>query len=244
MAINMKKNFKTLTKILVLSIFLFSNAGAAYPAYPRAIEENLELRLDCVIQQGMSGGLNFCRCRDATIKKRKEFVIRQVGAILQLRDSKEKFVIVAFAEGRLLQTFMLVNCLIWHGYNNLKVYVIGPDVHQNCEKLDCFRNYIGLICPQFSLKSYMWVQDYIADVNRGQASKGHSFDLVDVGCVINPTALHNPYIDFALLEKAMEKPSVIFELGCGSGRDVRQYRNVDEYKEQHSYHFKIQEENQ
>jgi len=235
----MKTFFKALIPIVVLAISLFSTADAAYPAHSQSFEESLE----GVRTLGISWRLNFCYCRNATIEKRKELVTWQVDAILQLRDPKEKLVVVAFAEGRLLQTFMLVNCLIWHGYKDLEAYVIGPDVHDK-DELECFRKVINIFHykVKFFLKSYQWAQDYIVDVNDGKARKGHSFDLVDVQVIANCLE-HNPYVDFALLlENAMEPSAVIFELGRESGRDIKRYMSVAEYKKQYRLHFPVQEE--
>jgi len=186
--------------------------------------------------------LDFCACEAVPIEKRVQLILKQLNEVVRrFPDKSAKFVHTAFAEEKLLQTYLLIEMLLFLGYYNVKVNLIGPRIIP--KYVECFETKIKEKHPEtkFEIFSYLWAQDYVAAVNEGQASKGHSFDLVDIRINIDPAALHNPYVDFAFLGDAMEPSVVIFELGCGSGQDVKQYRDVAEYREQHSLHFPTQE---
>ena len=128
------------------------------------------------IGKGEKPKLYSCRCKEATPFYRIKIILQQLGKIFQhFPDKTQPFVHTAFAEGGLLQTYLLMNCLLYAGYTNVHLNVIGPDINQ--ERVDFFFNKIKQNYPDvvFTITWYPYAKDYIET-----GEKSDSFDVVDI----------------------------------------------------------------
>jgi len=194
----MKTFFKTLTQVAVLAVFLSSTINAkksevlfSYREVDWRCEQlstlmrhvnllTLQQYFCRIINEEASGwvpGLNWCNCPNAQRDKRIFLVFCQLNQILSNYPDKQAFFVhTSFAEGDLLQSYLLIRGLCCLGYKRIILNVIGPSIKQ--ENVEMFKKYIQLFFPDVAF--YLFY--YLHAKNALSANiKSHSFDLVDVG---------------------------------------------------------------
>ena len=121
---------------------------------------------------------SFCTCKNVLSEYRFLLILCQLNdLVLQNPDKNQRIVHTAFAEGDLLQTWLLVKGLLSLEFTNIHINLIGLTLFSE-EIADKFKNsFDRRECLEVSV--YLHAQEYIDAVEEKKAVPSNSFDVVD-----------------------------------------------------------------